>query len=243
MPSDENLQQPRSSEVATPSSIGSYFLVLDMNGLLLEKKKFVAGSRRRFVVREGVEEFLEACIQNFEVVFWSACNRGNLNAMFEEIANYCSPQCMAAVRACRIFDQDWCDPIVTAKGTHVQKGPHFWVKPLDTLFGHADGLKGTGATPDNTLLIDDSPHKNVKNNMWNAIHPLPYNSSIEGSGSNFFRNELLPWLMRLKESGQTVPRFCEMNPSFGQSRLLPDEKETLKHLSRCGRGRKALELA
>ena len=62
------------SEVGTTSSIDTYFLILDMNGLLLEKKPSLNGRDRVYSFREDVEEFLEFCMKNFEVVFWSCCN-------------------------------------------------------------------------------------------------------------------------------------------------------------------------
>jgi hypothetical protein len=39
------------------------------------------------------------------------------------------------------------------------------------LLGDSMGLVGQGATTENTLFVDDSSYKNVKNNPYNAIHP------------------------------------------------------------------------
>ena len=52
----------------------SYFLILDMNGLLLEKRPSPNGRNRLYTLREDVEEFLEFCFKSFEVAFWSCCN-------------------------------------------------------------------------------------------------------------------------------------------------------------------------
>ena len=51
-----------------------YFLILDMNGLLLEKRPSPNGRDRLYTLREDVEEFLEFCFKSFEVAFWSCCN-------------------------------------------------------------------------------------------------------------------------------------------------------------------------
>ena len=56
-------------EVGTTPSIDSYFLILDMNGLLLEKRPSLNGCDRVYSFREDVGEFLEFCMRNFEVVF------------------------------------------------------------------------------------------------------------------------------------------------------------------------------
>ena len=62
------------SEVGTTSSIDTYFLILDMNGLLLEMRPSLNGRDRVYSFREDVGEFLEFCMKNFEVVFWSCYN-------------------------------------------------------------------------------------------------------------------------------------------------------------------------
>ena len=47
------------SEVGTTPPVDSYFLILDMNGLLLEKRPSLNGRDRVYSFREDVEEFLE----------------------------------------------------------------------------------------------------------------------------------------------------------------------------------------
>ena len=96
---------------------------------------------------------------------------------------------------------------------------------------------------DNTLLIDDSPYKNVRIGMWSVVHSLPFHIVNEPTGTAWFRHQLIPWLRRLKQSGQTIPRFCEANKGFGQRRLLPDDGEAKKVLLSCMAGPRALELA
>ena len=59
------------SEVGTTPSIDSYFLILDMNGLLLKKRPSLNGCDHVYSFREDVGEFLEFCMRNFEVIFQS----------------------------------------------------------------------------------------------------------------------------------------------------------------------------
>ena len=82
--------------------------------------------------------------------------------MFQLLRNVCTISLMKQVQRCHIFDQDWCNVVCNSNGAPIIEGPYFFVKPLDTLFQHLDGLKGSGASLENTLLIDDSPYKNVR---------------------------------------------------------------------------------
>ena len=148
-------------------------------------------------------------------MYTPCCNQRNLKAMFQALKNVCSRNCWREVQRCHSYAQEWCDLICDSSGAPVSEGPYFFVKTLDTLFQHPDGLKGSGASADNTLLIDDSPYKNVRNNIWNVVHPSPYQSVNEPTGTAWFRHQLIPWLCCLKHSGQTVSRFCEANQGFG----------------------------
>ena len=58
-----------SAKVETTPLVDSYFLILDMNGLLLEKRPSLNGRNHGYSFREDVGEFLEFCMRNFEVVF------------------------------------------------------------------------------------------------------------------------------------------------------------------------------
>ena len=95
---------------------------------------------------------------------------------------------------------------------------------------------------ENTLLIDDSPYKNVRNDMWSAVYPLPFHSVNEPVGTAWFCHQLIPWLRQLKHLGQSVSRFYEANQGFGQRRLLPDDGEAMRVLLSNMLGPRALEL-
>ena len=187
-----------SPEVGPTPFPNSYFLILDMNGLLLEKRPSPNGRDKLYTLREDVGEFLEFCFKSFEVAFWSCCNQKNLKSMIQSLKRVCTPSLTQQLLRCRTFDQNWCDVVCDSNGDPITKGPYFFVKPLDTLFDHPDGLKGSGASVENTLLIDDSPYKNVRNGMWSVVHPLPFHSVNKPAGMAWFRHQLIPWLRRLK---------------------------------------------
>ena len=72
----------RGSPKVGPTPIpDSYFLILDMNELLLEKRPSPNGRDRLYTLREDVGEFLEFCLKSFEVAFWSCYNQKNLKSM------------------------------------------------------------------------------------------------------------------------------------------------------------------
>ena len=58
-----------SLEVGPTPFLDSYFLILDMNGLLLEKRPSTNGRDRLYTLRKVVGEFLEFYFKSFEVPF------------------------------------------------------------------------------------------------------------------------------------------------------------------------------
>jgi hypothetical protein len=95
----------------------------------------------------------------------------------------------------------------------------YFLKTLATVLTNPDGLRDIGARLENTLLVDDSPHKNVRNNMWNAMRPTAFIGSHPQRSLGYLKRELMPWLRRMKESSQTVPDYYRNNPGFGSARL------------------------
>ena len=79
----------------------SYFLILDMNGLLLEKRPSPNGRNRLYTLREDIGEFLEFCFKSFEVAFWSCCNQKNLKSMIQSLKRACTPSVTQQLLRCR----------------------------------------------------------------------------------------------------------------------------------------------
>ena len=130
-----------SPEVGPTPYSHSYFLILDMNGLLLEKRPWSNGHDKLYTLRKDVGGFLEFCVKNFKMAFWSCCNQKNLKSMFQSLKHVCTPNLSKQLQRCCTFNQDWCDVVCNSNGTPVTEGPYFFVKPLDTLFQHPNGLK------------------------------------------------------------------------------------------------------
>ena len=93
-----------SPEVGPTSFPDSYFLILNMNRLLLEKRPSPNGRDRLYTLRKDVEEFLEFCLKSFEVAFWSCCNQKNLKSMIQSLKRVCTPSLTQQLQRCRTFD-------------------------------------------------------------------------------------------------------------------------------------------
>jgi hypothetical protein len=127
--------------------------------------------------------------------------------------------CLVSFEYCKLFDQSWCDIVANADRIPVSTPRSYFLKTLATVFTNPDGLRDTSARPENTLLVDDSPHKNIRNNMWNIMHPIAFIGSHPQRSLGYLEHELMPWLRRMKESGQMVPDYCRNNPELRSARL------------------------
>jgi hypothetical protein len=173
------------------------------------------GWPKPLVVRDGVGAFLQFCLENFEVSFWSCYRIRKMGELLAVLQKHCP----VFLKYYKLFDKSYCDIVTNANGTPVlTPGPYF-MKTLATMLTNPDGLRDTSAHPENTLIVDDSPHKNVRNNMWNVVHPTAFIGSHSQRSLEYLEHELMPWLRRMKESGQTVPDYCRNNLRFRSARL------------------------
>jgi hypothetical protein len=80
---------------------------------------------------------------------------------------------------CPRFAQNWCDVSTYRDLDNVDKP--FFLKRIARLLGDSMGLGGRGATVENTLLVDDTPYKNVLNDPYNAVRPVTFTYFMEKS--------------------------------------------------------------
>jgi hypothetical protein len=75
------------------------------------------------------------------------------------------------------------------------------------LFGDSFGLANLCATFQNTLLMDDMPYQNIKNNSNNVVHSVTFIQFIEMAtkSSPYLMTKLWPFLRGLE--GIEVIRF------------------------------------
>jgi hypothetical protein len=62
------------------------------------------------------------------------------------------------------------------------------------------------------LLVDDSPVKNLLNDVNSAVHPTTWSGQV---GDNFLPATLRPWLDGLFLSNEAVPDYVKANPLLG----------------------------
>jgi hypothetical protein len=101
------------------------------------------------------------------------------------------------------------------------------LKCLARLLGDSMGLVGRGATAKNTLLVDDSPYKNVLNNPYNVVHPITFMYFMEKymKKKPYLIHQLWPFLKGLKDSGLPVPVYCREHSLFSSKRLFSGDEE------------------
>lgn len=80
----------------------------------------------------------------------------------------------------------------------------YMLKDLSKLAAHHDHVD-----LDITLLIDDSPEKNLLNGEFNAIHPPPWTGDM---ADQFLTTVLKPWLTDMFSSGAYVAEFVQKHP-------------------------------
>lgn len=210
----------QSTHISNSASKGPYRTPQDMDygGLFdtLINKKVVR-------VRPGLRCFLREVLGLAHVIIWSSMLMDNTKAvvsfLFRELA-----------MPCLLLGQEHCDDLYDRSGKIVPKvgggrGPQFLKVLRKNLWVGVPMLEGVPQgywpTPDNTLLIDDSPAKSVLNPPGNCIFPNPW----EGDrNDNFLELELGPYIRRLAHHSGNVPDFVLSN-RIGNRPLGPRDTE------------------
>ena len=183
-------------------------LVLDVNGLLVatyhhKDGKLPAGPHHaklgNFYVykRPSCEEFLKFCFENFVVGIWSSAREHNVNLFVDFIFKDLKPALAFS------WHQQHC---TTTKVKHPDnEHKPIFLKELSKLWAKLDpGQFG----PSNSLLVDDSPYKALKNPPNTAIFPRPY--TADEADDNFL-GVLQKYLEGLRDS-LDVQQYVSENP-------------------------------
>jgi len=164
---------------ALPTAGGRKLLILDINGLLLErifpKDLSSAPSRkadcmtngRLIFLRPHCRSFLGWCLEHFAVVVWSTAMRKNVLPLVSCLFPSATPQPAAALH------QDDCTP--TGLFDFKNKSKELRLKVLARLWARPE--LGAGFGPHNTLLLDDSPYKTIANPPHTAVHPAEWQAA------------------------------------------------------------------
>ncbi|KAI7748674.1 hypothetical protein M8C21_020260, partial [Ambrosia artemisiifolia] len=208
--------------------LGSFrkkLLVLDVNGLLVDivadpdeyhKPDTVIASKAVFK-RPFCDDFLEFCFQRFNVGVWTSRTRKNINRVLDFLMRDTQHQLLFC------WDQSHCTE--TGFNTIENTGKPLLLKELKKLWEKQDpNLPWDRGAYDesNTLLLDDSPYKALRNPPHTAIFPYTYsyrNAHDNDLGPN---GDLRNYLERLAAS-DNVQKFIEQNP-FGQQPITHDNE-------------------
>lgn len=183
-------------------------LVLDVNGLLVATyhhthDKLPAGPHHaklgNFYVykRPSCEEFLKFCFENFVVGIWSSARKHNVNLFVDFIFKDLKPALAFS------WHQQHCT-ITKVMHPDNEHKPIF-LKELSKLWANLDPKK---FGPSNSLLVDDSPYKALKNPPNTAIFPRSY--TADEVDDNFL-GVLQKYLEGLRDS-LDVQKYVRENP-------------------------------
>ena len=214
-----------------PSPSKRRFLVLDLNGVLVQsvhcpKAPTVPFSKpesmdygglpvyiksKLVYLRPWLRRFLEIAQTRWWVVIWSSMKLENTQAIVEFIFKGLEPPCL-------ILGQDSCRTLITPEGrvvkkpgnTHVNQylkvlKPIFWDQ-RPSMVGCPYDLR---PSRDNTLMVDDSPSKNILNPTSNFIVCPTW---TVGKVQDRFLLDLIKYLQALVGSSLPVPNFVSNNP-------------------------------
>ncbi|KAI3762694.1 hypothetical protein L1987_53135 [Smallanthus sonchifolius] len=199
-------------------------LVLDVNGLLVDivadpdeayKPDKIIGSKAVFK-RPFCDEFLKFCFERFNVGVWTSRTRRNIEQVLKFLA-------INTQQLLFCWDQFHCTQ--TGFNTIENSGKPLVLKELKKLWEKKDRNlpwdRGV-YNESNTIFLDDSPYKALRNPPHTAIFPYSYSyrdTQDNGLGPN---GDLRNYLERLAAS-DNVQKFIEKNP-FGQQPITYDDE-------------------
>ena len=169
-------------------------------------------NRKVVRARLGVRDFLREVLDLAHVIVWSSMVMENtepiVHFLFRDLP---SP--------CLILGQEECDELLDEKGLPVPKfggrggGQQFLKVLRSRLWRGIPRLQGVPhgwwPTPENTILIDDSPTKSVLNPPGKVIFPDTWTGD---KNDTFFVDTLAPYLRRLVLHAGSIPFFVRSNP-------------------------------
>ncbi|KAJ7551297.1 hypothetical protein O6H91_06G009100 [Diphasiastrum complanatum] len=192
-------------------------LVLDVNGLLLDTYFYRdkdllppqppdATIGNFFVYkRPFCDEFLEFCLENFVVGVWSSARKHNVDNLVDYIFQGAKDQLAFMWADCT--NTGLKHPENMHKPVFLKELSKLWEKLKSSLH-----LEAGEYGPSNTLLVDDSPYKALRNPPHTAIFPRPYKAhDLEDFSLNGVLRKYLEGLCKAVD----VQSYVKQNP-FGE---------------------------
>ena len=162
-----------------------------------------------YFLKPGLKEFLEFCLVNFEVIFWTTVESRTLAPRYERLLEACSA--LGENRA--TLGRRWCDQSIHLNP--VTRKYDNYLKRLDRVLTDRQCLGEYCHLRDYFLLVDPLAYRNVLNNPFSAYHPTMYHRKSKEEELDapipYFRYAVQPFLQELLDSGKTVPQYCALN--------------------------------
>ncbi|XP_065879207.1 uncharacterized protein [Euphorbia lathyris] len=216
-----NFQQEAHPLVEAPVGyVDKKLLILDVNGLLADivpqfqcaRKADIVISRKSVFKRPFCDDFLQFCFKKFNVGVWSSRIKRNV----DQVVDFLMEDSRHKLLFC--WDQFHCTD--TGFTTVENSSKPLVLKELKKLWDKLErGLPWNRGdyNESNTLLLDDSPYKALRNPANTAIFPYSYSYKDAGDSSLGPGGDLRVYLEKLAEA-QNVQEFVAHNP-FGQQAI------------------------
>ncbi|KAK9125363.1 hypothetical protein Scep_014209 [Stephania cephalantha] len=206
-----------SIERAPPAIVRKKLLVLDLNGLLVDIVSFVPRgyrsdtriSRKDLFKRPFCDDFLKFCFEKFNIGVWSSRFKWNV----DRVVDYVMGDRKNELLFC--WDQSHCTN--TGAMTIENSRKPLMLKELQKLWDKHDPdlpWELGEYNQSNTLLLDDSPYKALRNPPHTAIFPAPYSFSVQNDNSLGSEGDLRVYLEGVAMADD-VQKYVEQHP-FGQ---------------------------
>ncbi|TVT97856.1 hypothetical protein EJB05_56868 [Eragrostis curvula] len=209
------VSSPRQSFIGFPKK---KLLILDLNGLLADINQDYhnahmanAKVRGKLVFRRPYcDDFLKFCSQNFDLGVWSSRKKQNVASVVDIVMRDFKPRLLFC------WDMSKC----TFTGHKTLENMHkpLVLKELKKLWNKEEPdlpWEEGDYSPSNTLLVDDSPYKALRNPPHTAIFPRSYSYLNWNDNSLGPGGDLRMYLQNLA-AADDVESFVRNNP-FGQS--------------------------
>ncbi|XP_074316463.1 uncharacterized protein LOC141652764 [Silene latifolia] len=213
---NSTLPASQSSDAAILSSRRK-LLVLDVNGLLAD---IVSDFPDRFtpdatVGGKGVfkrpfcDNFLDFCFEKFDVGIWSSRTEKNVTRVLDCLMKNTKDKLLFCWHQSHCTQTGYKTVENNEKPLVLKELKKLWEKQEKDL-----PWKKGFYNEANTILLDDSPYKALRNPPYTAIFPFPYSFRNVGDKSLGPDGDLRLYLERLAEA-ENVQKFIQENP-FGQ---------------------------
>ncbi|KAF2282315.1 hypothetical protein GH714_043844 [Hevea brasiliensis] len=221
---DVSVKQGNLPKVSFPSLEGPLvgcadkkLLILDINGLLADFVPYCSNaytadviiSRKSVFKRPFCDDFLQFCFDKFNVGVWSSRTKKNLDKAIDFLMKDSRHKLLFC------WHQSHCTK--TGFTTVENKSKPLVLKELRKLWDKLEpGLPWNKGdyNESNTLLLDDSPYKALRNPAHTAVFPHSYQYKDTGDSSLGPGGDLRVYLERLAEA-RNVQEYVAQNP-FGQ---------------------------